>query len=224
VSLLIHAITRAPASPPALAGLRGAPLVVASSADLCACATDLPDRPTLSREDLYAHHAIVEAIWRQSACLPARLPTWVDSVQALESLLTVRAEGLAHSLALVEGQAELALTLLWTDTPSSDLPAEPPAQTPGRAYLQTRRREVRAEEQLRERAEALAATLEHGLASRSRIALLPSDSVALSLALLTPREAASNLQAALEKRLTEHPDVHPIWNGPWPPYSFADAA
>jgi len=48
-----------------------------------------------------------------------------------------------------------------------------------------------------------------------------SDNVAVSLAVLVPTERAAERKADLERVAARFPDVIPVLNGPWPPYTFA---
>jgi hypothetical protein len=47
--------------------------------------------------------------------------------------------------------------------------------------------------------------------------------VAVSLAVLVPTERAQETKKDLERIAATFPDVIPVTNGPWPPYTFARA-
>jgi hypothetical protein len=81
--------------------------------------------------------------------------------------------------------------------------------------------EIAGSERRRERATELADAIEKRVGADlvdSRRRVCPSPSVALSLALLVPRENAHELVARL---LSLAQDVRILVNGPWPPYTFA---
>ena len=70
-----------------------------------------PHPPT--REELLAHHQLVEAIHASADCLPLRFPTAVATAAAAGELLAARRDALAVALARIHGKTELALTLVW---------------------------------------------------------------------------------------------------------------
>src|SRR4029077_641766 len=115
-----------------------------------------------------------------------------------------------------------ALTLLWR----ASRPAEAieSAGGPGRRYMEARRAEYGAREARRARAESLVERVVAKLAIERQLVwheTCTSESVAVSLAVLVPTERAAERKAALEQVAAGFPDVIPVLNGPWPPYTFA---
>jgi len=212
VSLLLHAITT-PADAPAAA------TVCLNVGGMTAWYTALPtDTGPFTKEDMLEHHRVVSQIFnRVDACLPARFPTLVADEDELRSQLEAKADVLAAQLGVVRGACEIAVTAVWTVEPADDqLEAVPP----GRRYLLRRA----SSERRRQRADQLADSLEQAAGQdvlQARRRVCPSAQVALSLALLLRRTTADNVRERLGRDLGE--DVRILVNGPWAPYTFADA-
>jgi Gas vesicle synthesis protein GvpL/GvpF len=224
VSLLLHAITSPEAGITSPAGLRGHPLVCAQKEGLAAWATAFPDEPEqLTRADLLAHHELVSRLDEQlDGTLPARLPTWISDLDALERLLVARRDALSANLERVRGRTELAVTALWMAAEAETLSAEASTSGPGTRYLLQRRQVFAGSDRRRALAQQLADDLERLAASdlaEMQRQVCPSQGVALSAALLVARPRAIEVKARL--RRVAH-DVRILVNGPWPPYSFAD--
>lgn len=215
--LLLHAIVPVDTVAPPAVGVRGWPLRAARAAGLVGWASEWrPDAPPLGRDDLLAHHAL--ATQALGVCLPVRLPTWLADDTALGELLAARQAELLAALERVRGTAELAVTATWQGVPPPGVPS--PASTPGRRYLEERRRQFATDDQRRVIAQQLAARiggLPHVLKAQHRVC--PSAAIALSSALLVPLDAAAELRAALPAG--PH-NVRILVNGPWPPYSFSE--
>jgi hypothetical protein len=219
--LLLHAIGTADAGGPVLTGLQSQPGVRLEEADLAAWATVFAEvAQPFGRADLLEHHAIVSRLATElPSVLPARFPTSLADEAALRAVLARRQSDLIEALERVRGRAEVAVTALWTAA-SEDRPP-PEAATPGLKYLLGRQQALTSSDRRRERARELADQIErlvgNDLADVQH-QLCPSTTVALSTALLVPREHVD----IINKRLIRvEQDVRILVNGPWPPYTFA---
>ena len=166
-----------------------------------------PDRLDLVVSDVFAH---------VDACLPARFPTWTDDAA---TLIAARRQALTQQLEHVKGCAELAITATWT-TPLDEID-EPQGLTPGTRYLRGRQRVFEGSYRQRQRANVLMSELTDMAKPSVRdtnARLCPSNTVALSLALLVERATAESVKARLPRTC---PDVRILVYGPWPPYTFA---
>jgi hypothetical protein len=172
------------------------------------------------RADLLAHHDIISALAAQMDVLPARFPTWLADEEALRHELEYRQVDLGNALERVRGRVELAVTAIWTAT--SDEAPPPEAATPGRTYLLGRQQAFSGSDRRRTRARQLADELERLVGEdliEIRHQVCPSQTVALSSAVLVPRGHAEDVK----KRIPHaQQDVRILINGPWPPYTFAD--
>jgi gas vesicle protein GvpL/GvpF len=213
VSLLLRAIT----SPPtAEAEVRLAPI---EAGPLVAWTTRLAgELPPVTRDDILAHHTYVADVFAcVEACLPARFPTLFEDDISLRDKLVAQETELTARLEAVRGACEMALTAVWTTRDQQD-PMEFEGAAPGRRYLLQRA----ASERRRARAHALADTLEARVASELRQAVrhvCPSETMALSLALLVNRTSADAVRTSLV--LDSPADVRILVHGPWAPYTFA---
>jgi hypothetical protein len=176
----------------------------------------------LERPDALEHHRLVERICAAQPCLPVRFGTAFATVDAARASLDQRAPALHAALARVAGKSEIALTLLWREPPAT---AESvPGTGPGRRYMEARKAALSARESQRARADALVERLIAELAiDRSLVwhETCTSAAVAVSLAVLVPNDRALERKAELARIATGLPDVIPVVNGPWPPYTFA---
>ena len=214
--LLLHAIARTETSSAPHTGLRGGALRRIESDGLAAVATQFEAMPTdLGRRDLLAAHEIVMQL---GDCLPVRFPSWFEGEPDVRAYVRERASELISELDRLHGLCELAVTVVWT-SPVHPQGSTSPAST-GAQYLLERRRKLAGSEQRRKRAVDVQAMLERTAPGRWSHRLTPSDSVALSSALLIPRTSAVEIRARLLEGVGIQQDVRILVNGPWPPYTF----
>lgn len=184
-------------------------------------------------ENLWRHEAVVEALMRDRAVLPARFGMVFADEAAVERALTGHAERLAAGLDRVRGCVELGLRVLWRPDSAPDL--SPPSASEGgpaagaasgRAYMMARMNEERRRVQTRERAERLADRLHEPLAPLARDStrrVLPAPDLLTSAAYLVPQGAAEEFASRVRRLAEAHPDLRVLCTGPWPPYHFAPA-
>lgn len=222
MTLLAHAIAASPPAALAPDGLRGRPLAWSEVGGLGLWSTEWEPGVKLERPDALEHHRLVERICAAQPCLPVRFGTAFATADEARASLDKRADVLHAALARVAGKSELALTLLWREPWAP--PAIESAGGPGRHYMEARRAEFVAREARRARAESLVEELITELAIERQLVwheTCTSENVAVSLAVLVPTERAGELKAELAQVAARFPDVIPVLNGPWPPYTFA---
>jgi hypothetical protein len=189
-------------------------------------------RPELGRAEMLEHHRLVGAICAAGACLPVRLGTWAGSEEEARRLLAAREEALLAALARVDGKVEVAVSCLWREEGEGTLsehhtsvgPALNPPVGVGARYMARRRSEIARREAREARAQELARMVEAAAGAAGAEAqhrVCPSETVALSSALLVGRDEAETAVAAARRLAGELADVEVVVNGPWPPYSFA---
>ena len=214
MTLLAHAIAGSPPATLSHDGLRGRPLAWSEAGDLGLWSTEWATDIKLERPDALEHHRLVERICAAQPCLPVRFGTAFATSDDARASLDKRAAALHAALTRVAGKTELALTLLWRES----------AAGPGRQYMEERRAEFAAREARRARAETMVDRVVAELAIDRQLVwheTCTSDNVAVSLAVLVPTERAAERKAELERVAARFPDVIPVLNGPWPPYTFA---
>ena len=222
MTLLAHAIAASPPATLSQEGLRGRPLAWSEAGDLGLWSTEWAPDIKLERPDALEHHRLVERICAAQPCLPVRFGTAFATSDDARASLDKRAAALHAALTRVAGKTELALTLLWRDSPGPLLIES--AAGPGRQYMEARRAEFAAREARRARAETMVDRVVAELAIDRQLVwheTCTSDNVAVSLAVLVPTEQAAERKAKLERVAARFPDVIPVLNGPWPPYTFA---
>jgi len=222
VTLLAHAIAASPPATLSQGGLRGRPLAWSEAGDLGLWSTEWAPEIKLERPDALEHHRLVERICAAQPCLPVRFGTAFATSDDARASLDKRAAALHAALTRVAGKTELALTLLWRESPGPLLIES--AAGPGRQYMEARRAEFAAREARRARAETMVDRVVAELAIDRQLVwheTCTSDNVAVSLAVLVPTERAAERKAELERVAARFPDVIPVLNGPWPPYTFA---
>ena len=226
MTLLAHAIAASPPATLSQEGLRGRPLAWSEAGDLGLWSTEWAPDIKLERPDALEHHRLVERICAAQPCLPVRFGTAFATSDDARASLDKRAAALHAALTRVAGKTELALTLLWANLGGSapHPPSMPEADGPGRQYMEARRAEFAAREARRARAETMVDRVVAELAIDRQLVwheTCTSDNVAVSLAVLVPTERAAERKAELERVAARFPDVIPVLNGPWPPYTFA---
>ncbi len=221
----------------ALTGLAGAAVTLLPYRDLAAVvsavAAEGPStgsggvRPEPAQ--LLCHERVVETLMVQRSTLPVRFGTVLDA-EGMLATLAERYATFAADLVRLAGQVEIGVRVLWDpdairrSLPEPLAPAiNPGDERPGTRYLLARSREVAAERQFREAAQALEtwclARLKP-LASDSTTRLLTTAAMPVSAAFLTPRSDMAALLAAAAQMQNERPDLDLVCTGPWPPYHF----
>jgi hypothetical protein len=175
-------------------------------------------------QKIRAHEQVVEAALAAGAVVPCRFCTVYRDEDDLRRFLDDRGEALAAALARVEGRIELGVKAFAAGTVSGEA-AEAES---GRAYLEARRREQRAREELAHARAEIVSGL-HG-----RLLGASEDGVVLALQSreVSGREAEmifnaaylvagrDRFETALAEAARDHDDLALELTGPWPPYNF----
>jgi hypothetical protein len=95
----------------------------------------------------------------------------------------------------------------------------------GTAFLLAKRREVLGDEELRRRAEEVAAWLASRVSEfvrESAARVRPPEALVVRAAHLVERARLDGYRARVRELSGERADLHFLTSGPWPPYSFSD--
>lgn len=234
-----------------LTGPSGAPVRTVDGAGLTALVSDVPagmyDEAGLKAqlEDLErlealarTHHGVVAAAYEHATVLPMRLATVYLDDERVSSMLSERREEFEALLSRLEGHVEWGVKVYADPREASAGPASEPSPgagaasgSPGRAYLQQRRRQRSAHRDAYRAAGAVAervAELAGEIASakvahrpqQGELAAGPGENIAND-AYLVPDSRSEEFRAAVDGVAEDVPGVRVELTGPWAPYSFA---
>jgi hypothetical protein len=181
-------------------------------------------------EDVMAHETTVEALQQAGPLLPVRFGTVLPGTADVERALAEQYAILTADLERLGSTIELGLTVLWDEVPADAGPppdAESPSAGPGTRYLQARVAEHRRETAARDRAGALADSLDAALlpyALDHRRTTYADGRIAVRAAYLLPANRVYAFQSAFEQSRQQLLGVRCLLSGPWPPYSFVTPA
>ncbi|MFF5505051.1 GvpL/GvpF family gas vesicle protein [Streptomyces roseolus] len=192
----------------------------------------LPGLEELAR----AHHAVVDAAFARSPVLPLRLATVYTDAERVSGMLLAHRDAFIEMLTWLDGHVELGVKVFVDPAAASSAahpsPApEPEPASPGRAYLQRRRRQRRGTEDLYRAAEAVTGQVTRAgretaravLAHRTQQGELSAGSGVnvANHAYLVPAHAEARFRADVEAAGSGVAGVRVEITGPWAPYSFA---
>lgn len=214
MSLLAYAFAERDADVIDGVGLDEEPLIAIEDDGVALVASRHASRPPVpTAEALWRYEEIVERLMARQAILPARFGSVLaDENEALRALRSRRDE-LRQGLARVRGAVELGIRACWAQAPTL-----PPARS-GTEYmlgqLEVRRRAQRVAD--------LVAPL-RALARSSKVKVLPRPSIPLLAAYLVDRDRTEEFIALADELDASFEDGQLVCTGPWPPYSFVQAA
>ena len=208
-----------PAPAAGLAGVDAAPVRALADAGLSIWVSDGADpRPTLER--VRAHDRVVRAALRTATPVPLRYGARFPDEAEARATLRDRAQELLATLERLGDRVEMALHARWTQPPA---PPEPLPVRSGREYLEARRREMEASDDLRREAEETARRIELAftpIAPETTREILPEEGVAVAVAHLVQRSQLHRYAACVEDARAALPQMEIRASGPWAPYSF----
>ncbi|HEV3470482.1 MAG TPA: GvpL/GvpF family gas vesicle protein [Pyrinomonadaceae bacterium] len=213
-------------------GLAGAPVRLFERAGLAAVVSPFEEEPVpVTREHALAHNRVNAVVLARTTPLPFRFGTLADG-ERLASYLESREAALRAALAAVRGCVEMSVKLMWDAAVArrgagaaagGEQGGAPAPAGGGTAFLLAKRRELLGDEDLRRRADELAAWLElrtSDLARASDVRVRPSASLVVRAAHLVARARVGEYRDRLRALRAERPDLRFLTSGPWPPYSF----
>ena len=184
------------------------------------------DTVPVTRDNAFAHAAVVRSVLDRTTPLPFRFGTLVTE-QQLSSYISSRKPALHTNFAHVRNSVEMSVKIIWQL--STDNPDEPTNKTitqgAGTTFLAQKRRELEGDERRSAQAEEIATWLRDtvsGLTRDERVTLRPAHKLVLAAAHLVERTAFPNYREKLATARQNRPELHFLLSGPWPPYSFAN--
>jgi hypothetical protein len=169
--------------------------------------------PEPTAQMLWRYEEVVERLMGSQSILPARFGSMLADEAEAVSALRARHDELRRSLARVRGALEMGVRATWTPPPT-----QARAGT-GTDYLL-------GQLDVRRRAKHCAGSMDPllALARDSSVKILPRPSVPFIAAYLVDRDQIEEFTDLASQLAAEWDDEELIVTGPWPPYSFAQAA
>jgi hypothetical protein len=165
------------------------------------------------RDAVLAFGRTIQEIARHGPALPMRYGTTVADLTELRLLIAEHEEAWSARLAAVGDCCELIVHL--GGAPST-VPRQVGAELSGRDYLKQRAEAARSRDAVHDE---LRAVVRPWLREARTLRGARSDRVAL----LVPRDAATQARARVERWGADRPDLGLAVTGPWPPFSFCEA-
>lgn len=214
MTLVLYAIVEHDALSGDLIGAADMTLRAVTDGHLTALVRDAPSPPVPDEPGLLAYERTMEKLMAATTILPARFGAVVDDDAELRSLLSERHDEFASALARVRGAVELGLraTVDVVVEHSSDAGS-------GTAYM----RELLGRSR---RARAVAAELERTFADivRAGSYRVADQGAAVAASCLVDAEHVSEFVRRVGDLEQCNSGASFVCTGPWPPYSFTEAA
>ena len=185
-----------------------------------------PGRPPTA-ERLRLHESVVRAAMRTATPLPLRYGTRFSGQEEAIAMVMQRRDEFMATLDRVRDQVEMSLRITLRRPESAegsvDRPQEPASAGPGRRFLELRKAQLEAEQEVRRQVgqalDAVEAELED-LDLPTRRSVLQSTDPGGTLAHLVHREALRPYHRRIAELRNSRPDLRITLSGPWGPYSF----
>jgi hypothetical protein len=205
-------------------GISGATVRLLQIDELAVLVTDFnADTVAVTRENALDHAAVVRSVLDRTTPLPFRFGTLVTE-QQLRSYISARKAALQTRFAHVRGCVEMSVKII------RELSDEIKTQvrdeiTTGTSFLEERRREILGSEQKTAEAREIETWLHEqvgGLIRDEQVTIRPSEKLVLAAAHLVERDKIGQYKEKTAAARKNRPELHFLFSGPWPPYSFAN--
>jgi hypothetical protein len=192
--------------------------------ELAVLVTDFnADTIAVTRENALDHAAVVRSVLDRTTPLPFRFGTLVTE-QQLRSYISARKPALQTRFAHVRGCVEMSVKVI------RELSDEIKTQvrdeiTTGTSFLEEKRREILGSEQKTAEAREIETWLHEqvgGLIRDEQVTIRPSEKLVLAAAHLVERDKIGQYKEKTAAARKNRPELHFLFSGPWPPYSFAN--
>lgn len=216
--------------PEPVQGISNAPVRLLKIENLVVLVSDLDvDAVTVTRENALNHAAVVRSVLDQTTPLPFRFGTLVTE-QQLKNYISARKPALEAKLATVSGCVEMSVKIIRDFSTDNDQPLAPKKyqdnnQGAGAMFLAEKRREILGDERRAAHATEISTWLQdnlNALARDKQVTIRPGGKLVLSAAFLVERSEIGQYRARVEQLRAERPELHFLFSGPWPPYTFAN--
>lgn len=177
----------------------------------------------VTRENALDHAAVVRSVLDRTTPLPFRFGTLVTE-QQLRSYISARKHALQTRFAHVRDCVEMSVKIIREVSDSDKVEAHEEITT-GTSFLEEKRRELLGSEQKATEASEIQTWLHNevdGLIRDEQVTLRPSEKLVLAAAHLVERDKIPQYKDKMTAARKNRPELHFLFSGPWPPYSFAN--
>ena len=185
-----------------------------------------PGRPPTA-ERLRHHESVVRAAMRTATPLPLRYGTLFGGQEEAIAMVMERRDEFLAALDRVRDRVEMSLRITLRRPESAegtaDRPQEPPSAGPGRRFLELRKAQLDAEQEVRRQVGQALDSVEAELQDLdlpTRRSALQGPDPGGTLAHLVHREALRSYHRRIAELRNSRPDLRITLSGPWGPYSF----
>jgi hypothetical protein len=230
MKLYAYCVTRSETQPPSdTTGLFDRKVYSISASEISALVSDITEESVVvTKQNVLTHQKVISSLLDETTPLPFRFGT-VVSEEALTSYLVSRQDALREKLASIDGCVEMSIKIIWQESPNDvfqqDRNDSRPADSVGTEFLRKKSAQLAGGQQLMEKANDLAAWLGKCLAPSVRdirMTVRPAQRLVIAADCLVPRVQLDSYRSAVDRVLSERPDLHYFTSGPWAPYSFAN--
>ena len=206
-------------------GISGATVRLIKIEELAVLVSDYnTDAVPVTRENAMDHAAVVRSVLDRATPLPFRFGTLVTE-QQLRSYVSARKSALETNLALVRDCVEMSVKIISEVSKDKEDDPSKGEQGAGAKFLAQKRRQILGGELRAAQAEEISSWLHacvSGLTRGEKVNVQPSERLFLAAAHLIERAKIRQYRGKMAEAREERPDLHFLWSGPWPPYSFAN--
>jgi hypothetical protein len=181
------------------------------------------DTVPVNRENALDHAAVVHSVLDRTTPLPFRFGTLVTE-QQLRSYISARKPALQTRFAHVRGCVEMSVKII-REVSNEDNAHARDEITSGTSFLEEKRRELLGSEQNTAVASEIETWLHEQIEAVIRdeqITTRPSEKLVLAAAHLIERDKIGQYKGQMSAARKNRPELHFLFSGPWPPYSFAN--
>lgn len=202
-------------------GISGAEVQLLQVDELAVLVSSLEaDTVAVTRENALDHAAVVRSVLDKTTPLPFRFGTVVGE-QQLRSYVATRKPALLTKFAHLRGCVEMSVKIIREVTTGQT--AKP--VTSGTTFLEEKRREIMGDELNAAEAKEIATWLHEQVGSLIRdeqITVRSSEKLVVAAAHLVERDKIPQYREILAAARKNRAELHFLFSGPWPPYSFAN--
>ncbi len=192
--------------------------------ELAVLVTDFnADTVAVTRENALDHAAVVRSVLDRTTPLPFRFGTLVTE-QQLRSYISARKPALQTRFAHVRGCVEMSVKII-REVSDEDKTEVRDEITSGTSFLEEKRRELLGTKQKTIEASKIETWLREqvdGLVRDEQVTMRPSEKLVLAAAHLVERDKIPQYREKMTVARKNRRELHFLFSGPWPPYSFAN--